>query len=223
MQLSDADQSRITAAVTAAEATTDAEIVPIVAAHSDAYHDVVLHWAILAMLVVMAAAAIHPDGLIALRTALDGGWATPPPPGDLITLLLFGVAAIVLIIRLLVGLPALRYRLTPGATKARRVRHRAVDLFHVGVQAHTGTRTGVLLYLSLAERRAEIVADRAVHAAVPPEAWGDILGALLVAVRAGHTADGMVAAIGAIGETLAHHFPHSGGDAPELPDRLIQI
>ncbi|GGE73830.1 TPM domain-containing protein [Sphingomonas prati] len=219
--LSAADSARITQAVTTAEAATDGEIVPIVAARSDSYGDVVLHWALLGALVAMAVAAVRPALLDAIDALFRGGWSIEAAPR--LTILLFLVVALFLVLRFVIGLPALRYAVTPGATKARRVRRRAVDLFRVGVQTHTANRNGVLLYLSLAERRAEIVADAAVHAVVPNERWGDILSALLEEVSAGRAADGMVAAIEAVGETLATHFPHSARDAPELPDRLIQL
>ena len=117
----------------------------------------------------------------------------------------------------------LRMALTPGATKARRVRARAVLLFRASIESRTATRTGVLLYLSEAERRAEIVADAAIHAKVPDTAWGEAMALLLEAVRDDRPGDGMVAAIGAIGGVLAAHFPRTGTDPNELPDRLIEL
>jgi putative membrane protein len=222
MALSTADATRVTQAVVAAETRTDAEIVTIVAPASDRYRDIVLHWAVLAMLVMTTLVAARPEWLAPLRMLVDGGWHAPleaPATG----LLLIVAILSFLVAQSLFGWTPLRHRLVPGATKARRVHAQAIMLFRVGVRHHTARRNGVLLYLSLAERRAEIVADHAVHAAVAPEAWGDILAALLVAVRAGRTGDGMVAAVEAIGATLAEHFPYSGGDAAELPDRLILL
>lgn len=223
MAFSPTDQIRVSTAVASAEALTDGEIVPVVAARSDAYHDVVLHWSLLALLAMIALASFRPEALVAIHALLAGGWVLPPTPGALLRILLFAAVLVFLLVRYAIGVTPLRYALVPGATKARRVRRRAVDLFRVGVQTHTMHRNGVLLYLSLAEHRAEIVVDSAVHAAVPPEQWGDILSDLLVEVRAGRPADGMIAAIAAIGSTLATHFPHSGGDTAELPDRLIQL
>ena len=81
----------------------------------------------------------------------------------------------------------------------------------------------MLLYVSEAERRAEIVADAAIHAAVPDETWGDAMAQLLEAIRRDCAGDGMIAAIGAIGRVLATHFPRTGTDPNELPDRLIEL
>ena len=58
MRLTDADHARVTAAVTAAEAHTDGEIVTIVARQSDAYRDVALHWSVLTMLLALALLAL---------------------------------------------------------------------------------------------------------------------------------------------------------------------
>src|SRR3546814_12578496 len=72
----------------------------------------------------------------------------------------------------------LRLALTPRAIKAQRVRARAIDLFRVGTEARTIGRTGLLLYVSLREHRADIVADEAIAAKVAPAAWGETMAAL---------------------------------------------
>jgi putative membrane protein len=113
--------------------------------------------------------------------------------------------------------------LTPDATKARRVRRRAIMLFQVGTERRTVTRTGVLVYLSLAEHRAEIVADKSIQSKIGGEEWGEAMLSLVEGVRAGRPGEGIAAAIGRIGDVLATHFPYTGTDPNELPDRLIQL
>ena len=124
---------------------------------------------------------------------------------------------------LLFTLPAVRMAMTPGATKARRVRRRATELFRIGAESRTRAATGVLLYLSLAERRAEIVAERGIHARVAPEEWGQAMAALVRELRAGRPGEGMAAAVERIGAVLAEHFPRSADDTNELPDRLVEL
>jgi putative membrane protein len=128
-----------------------------------------------------------------------------------------------LIVRYLLAWTPLRMALTPASTKDRRVRRRAVELFRAAAERRTVGRTGVLLYLSLQERRAEIVADEAIHAKVAPEIWGDAMAALLAEVKAGRPADGMLSAVELIGEVLAEHVPLGEADVNELPDRLITL
>ncbi|HYZ48105.1 MAG TPA: hypothetical protein VE567_04350, partial [Sphingomonas sp.] len=96
-------------------------------------------------------------------------------------------------------------------------------IFQVGTERRTATRTGVLLYLSLAERRAEIVADASIQSKISGEEWGEAMVALLDGVRGGRPGDGMAAAIGRIGDVLAKHFPRTDTDPNELPDRLIRL
>jgi putative membrane protein len=222
MKLSEQDHERVSVAVTAAEATTDGEIVTIVTGRSDAYHDVGLHWAVLAMLLALTAVAIAPDFYMGLLDRI-AGWQHDWTTRELLTILLVFVTLKFLGVRLILAWMPLRMAMTPRGTKARRVRCRAIELFKASAEKRTVSRTGVLLYLSLAEHQAEIVADEAIHAKVPPETWGAAMAALVDAVRAGRPGDGMAAAVTQIGEVLAGHFPRTGTDPNELPDRLIEL
>lgn len=134
-----------------------------------------------------------------------------------IIVIVFGVTRLIL-----QWVPA-RLAFTPGIIKSRRVRRRAIRYFKVGAERRTAGRTGILIYLSMIEHRAEIVADEAIHALVPNELWGQAMADLLAHVRDGHIADGMVAAINDVGQILAEHFPRSDNDMNELPDRLIEL
>ena len=117
----------------------------------------------------------------------------------------------------------LRLALTPGATKQRRVRRRAISIFKAGAERRTIGRTGILIYLSMGEHRAEIVADEAITQVTTPETWGEAMAALLVEVKAGRPADGIVAAVERVGAVLKEHFPRSSTDTNEIPDKLIEL
>ena len=214
--LSEAERDAVTAAVAAAEARSDGEIVTVVSEASDAYHDVALHYAVAAVLAVTAA-AMWPHLL-----ASDGGWGGGDRGRELLVLLIAQAVAF-LIVRFALAWRPLRLMLTPGATLSRRVRRRAVQYFRLAAENRTEGREAVLLYLSVAEHRAELVADAAVHALVPPERWGAAMAALVDAVRDGRAADGMVAAAGEIGTILAEHFPKSASNPNEIPDRVIEL
>jgi putative membrane protein len=222
MRLSEADHEEVTAAVTAAEARTDGEIVTVVAGQSDAYHDVGLHWSVLAMLLVLALLAAWPEAAAALYEAVAGAWSVPGP-GALFTVALVLLALTFLLFRLLFAYLPLRMALTPPATKTRRVRRRALALFRTAAEKRTRAATGVLLYLSLAEHRAELIADESIHSRVAPEIWGEAMADLIGEVKAGRPGSGMAKAVERIGAVLAEHFPRSAGDQNELPDRLIEL
>ena len=95
--------------------------------------------------------------------------------------------------------------------------------FKVGAERRTHGRTGILIYLSLAEHRAEIVADEAIASKVQAEVWGEAMAAMLAELHAGRVADGLIAAVEKVGAVLAQHFPRAEGDVNELPDRLIEV
>lgn len=223
MRLSKEDHAKVAAAVAAAEQHTDGEIVTIVARRSDAYHDVGLHWAVLAMLLVLALLATFPGAVDALHLLTGGEWNEHVSTGVALTVATMLSAVTFLLVRYLLAIPALRMALTPGATKTRRVHARALTLFRAAAEHRTAAATGVLLYLSLDEHRAEIVAEAGIHSRVSADVWGHAMAALLEAVKDGRPGDGMAAAVAEIGVVLAEHFPRSAGNPNELPDRLIEL
>ena len=223
LKLSEADHAAVTAAVAKAERESDGEIVTVIAPRSDSYHDVGLHYAVLAMLLVPVALASMPAAWVDRGLGLILGWNAELARGLLMLILVVLLALAFLIVRSALAWMPLRMALTPAATKNRRVRRRAVELFRVAAERRTHGRTGVLVYLSLIEHRAEIVADQAIHSRVAPDAWGEAMAALILGVKAGRPGDGMVQAIEKIGAVLAEQLPPSLGNPNELPDRLIEL
>ncbi|WP_432767770.1 MAG: hypothetical protein HEQ22_10045 [Sphingopyxis sp.] len=221
--VSAADHDIVTVAVAAAEAHTSGEIVTVVAAQSNDYDDVALVWASVGAFLAMSLAALFPGFYRGIYDGLTGGWGHELTANQWLGIVIaFGVVKWIGIWLILLWRP-LRLALTPRAIKAARVRARAVDLFKVGTEAKTLGRTGVLLYLSLKEHRADIVADEAIAAKVAPEVWGDAMDALVERVRAGQPGEGMAAAVTGMGAVLAQHFPKGEDNPNELPDRLIEI
>lgn len=222
-RFSEADHALVTEAVAEAERSSDGEIVTIVAERSDAYHDVGLHYAVLAMLLVPTVGALIPQAWIDWGLALVFGWNASLSFRLLMLLLVIKMAIVFLIVRFAFAWTPLRMALTPASTKTRRVRRRAVELFRAGTERRTKGRTGILLYLSLLERRAEIVADEAIHSRVDSEIWGDAMAALVDGVKAGRPGEGMALAVAKIGEVLAKCLPPTLDNPNELPDRLIEL
>nr|WP_283937687.1 hypothetical protein [Sphingomonas hankyongi] len=221
--MSDADHDKVSTAIAAAEANSDGEIVAVTTPISDPYHDVALHWALIPLFAVLAWAAWRPTALVWWYDFFLGGWQPDPPLGQLLTLLLVFAALKFTVALLILRWMPLRLALTPGATKQRRVRRRAIAVFKAAAERRTIGRTGILIYLSMAERRAEIVADEAIAKVTDAGTWGDAMEALLIEVKQDRVAEGMVAAIGEVGKVLAEHFPRSVTDTNEIPDKLIEL
>ena len=223
LRLTEEDHAKVSAAIAAAEGQSDGEIIAAVTDLSDPYHDVALHWAVLALIATLAIFAWQPDVLHFWRDLILGGWHPEPTFSELMLFaLILSVAKFTVVLLLLKYMP-LRLALTPGATKTRRVRRRAIAVFRAGAERRTVGRTGILIYLSMGEHRAEIVADEAITKVTTPETWGEAMAALLVEVKAGRPGDGIVAAVDQVGRVLAEHFPRSAEDTNEIPDKLIEL
>ena len=190
---------------------------------SDPYHDVALHWALIPLFAVLAWAAWRPTALVWWYNYLFGGWSPDPTLSELLTLLMFFAALKFTIALLILKWMPLRLFLTPAATKHRRVRRRAIAIFQAAAAGRTTGKTGILIYLSLAERRAEIVADETIHKLTDEHTWGEAMHALVTDVREGRPGDGIVAAIERVGAVVAEHFPRSADDQNEIPDKLIEL
>jgi putative membrane protein len=223
IRLTDADRAKVAAAIAAAEANTAGEIVAVETPISDPYHDVALHWALVPLFAVLAWAAWRPTALVWWYDFLFGGWSPDPTQSQLLTLLMFFAALKFTIALLILKWMPLRLFLTPAATKHRRVRRRAVTIFQAAASGRTTGRTGILIYLSLAERRAEIIADEAILKVTDDHTWGEAMAALLAEIRDGRVGDGICAAIERVGAVLAEHFPRSTDDLNEIPDKLIEL
>ena len=221
--VSEADHDRVTAAVAAAEEHTSGEIVTVIAAQSNDYDDVALVWASVIAFLAMSIVALFPDFYQGLYYRITGGWGHELTSNQWLgTVIAIGVLKWIGVWLILLWRP-LRLWLTPRAILATRVRARAIDLFKVGTEAKTLGRTGILLYVSLREHRADIVADEAIAAKVAPEIWGDAMAALIDLVRKGQPGEGMAEAVRQMGLVLAAHFPRGSENPNELPDRLIEL
>jgi putative membrane protein len=178
---------------------------------------------VLVLIGTIAIFAAAPQVLHFWRDTILGGWRPEPSFGELLTLAMILAVAKYTAVLLILRYRPLRLALTPPATRTRRVRRRAIATFKAGAERRTIGRTGILIYLSMAEHRAEIVADEAITKVTTPETWGEAMAALLVEVKAGRPADGIVAAVGQVGVVLAEHFPRSAEDTNEIPDKLIEL
>ena len=221
--MNEADHQRVSNAVHDAEGNTAGEIVTIVADASDHYPDIALWWSVSVGVLALAALAAFPDFYFRIVGWLSNGWVAEWSLAEAFELALAVFIVKFLATRLIFQWMPLRIFLTPSIIKAERVRRRAIRYFKVGAERRTSGRTGVLIYLSMAEHKAEIVADEAIHAKVAPEIWGEAMAKLVAEVRQGRIADGMVAAIGDVGAILGTHFPREADDKNELPDRLIEL
>jgi putative membrane protein len=201
--ISEVDRALIRGAVIAAETKTSGEIKTVIARTSDDYRSIPLLWATLAALLV-------PAPLIFL---------TLMPAGEiyLAQLSAFVILAVVL------SLPPVKPLVVPGPMKRLRAHRLAVDQFLAHGIHTTEKRTGVLIFVSLFEHHAEIVADSGIDAKVDQAVWDGLIAKLITDIRDGRLTLGMVTAIETAGDHLATHFPPRPRDPNEVSDELILL
>lgn len=223
MFLSEADHARVSAAVAEAESRTAGEIVTVVADRSDGYSDIALAWSAIVAFAALIVLALLPDFYLGLADKVLDHWAHEWTPREIFTLAAVVAIAKFLGVWLIQLWQPLKFWLILPSIKTQRSLSRAISLFKVGAERRTHGRTGILIYLSMREHRAQILADEAIASKVPPETWGEAMAAMLAHIKDGRCADGMIAAVEKVGAVLAEHFPRAEDDINELPDRLIEL
>lgn len=107
---------------------------------------------------------------------------------------------------------------------AQTARERAIEVFSRLRVWDTEHNNGVLIYLLLADRKVEIVADRGVHVKLGPAVWEDVCREMETAFRQGKFEQGVISGIQSVGGHLALHYPQTGPNKiDELPDRPVLI
>lgn len=190
---SDADQIRIRDAVAAAEQRTGGEIVPVVADRSATYTLATLRGALLGAATALLAAMVIYQFYAGWSLAwLYEGWG--------LALWLLGAGSLGAALALWV--PPVRRALAGRAVLEEAVHLAAMKAFVEEEVFDTRDRTGVLLYLSLFEHRVEVLGDSGIVAAVPEEAWADVVVHLCQGIRNGRPADALIEAISECGGLL---------------------
>jgi putative membrane protein len=202
MELKQEDLDAVTAAIREAENRTSGQIVCVIAHASSDYAYVPVLWA-------SAIALFVPWPLI-----LFTPWSVQRI--YLIQLVVF------IVVGLMLSLMPLRFALVPRAVQRVRAHRAALEQFFVRRVAHTKNRNGILIYVSLAEHYARIIADEGIAQKVHGSEWQAALDVLLDHIRGGRIAAGFVAAVERCGAVLATHAPPDGSPNA-LPDRLYVI
>jgi putative membrane protein len=197
------ERAVIAGAITRAEHKTSGEIVVVAAAASDGYRSFALLWA----------------ALIALAVPLPFIFATKWPVEYIYLLQL----AVFVVFVLLFQWEKLRFAIVPKAVKRARAHQKAVEQFLVQNLHTTKGRTGVLIYVSFAERFAELIADDGIYRKVPPTVWEEVIAELTHHLAQGTRTEGLMKAIETCGKILAEHFPPGHADRDELPNHLIVL
>ncbi len=200
---SDAERERIRLAVEGAEATTSGEIATMVVDHSDLYREAeILGTFLVAGLgAVVVAIAIHHVTV----------WSYVP----LVSLLFFPVR------QLFKRFPHLKLSFVGRRRLAEAVRERAIRAFYEKGLHRTREETGILIFISLLERKVWILGDRGINERIAPHFWHHFARELSRGIREGRACEALCNVIAGCGVELARHFPRRADDVNELSDEVL--
>lgn len=201
--LSESEQRQVSEAIDRIEVDTDAEVVTVLAGQADDYKYIPLLWAALIALVVPGLINYFP-GWLEHHQLLLVQWA------------LFVVLAVVF------RLPQVAPRLIPRSVRHGRACNLARRQFIEQNLHHTDDATGMLIFVSEAERYVEILVDRGIASRVDNGVWEAIVARFTEQVRAGQTLQGFLDCIEACGEQLKKAVPATH-ERNELPNRLVVL
>jgi putative membrane protein len=207
--LSGADHSRISAAIRKAEAGTSGEIVCVLAGSSDDYFFPAAFF--------LTLGAMLASLLVGLW--IDQTWHTLQF-WQFVATQMIAVGSLMLLIW---WQPGLRIHFVPRRLRYLRAHRAAVGQFLATNIHATAGRTGVLIFVSMAEHYAEVVADAGINARVPQERWNAIVAHLTAHAAKGEIVAGFEHAVAEAGALLAAEFPRGREDPNELEDRLVEI
>ncbi|SDS32799.1 TPM domain-containing protein [Pseudomonas prosekii] len=201
--LTEHEQRKVAEAIARVERETDAELVTVLAARADDYTYIPLLWASLLALVVPG--VVHYlTGALTLNLLLMVQWSS------------------FIVLCLLFRIPAITTRLIPRSVRHWRASNLARRQFLEQNLHHTIGSTGVLIFVSEAERYVEILVDEGISKRLDNQSWEVIVAAFTRQVKQGQTLQGFVTCIEACGELLKVHVPATQ-QKNELPNRLVVL
>lgn len=225
--LTEADHKEINAAIDDVEQRTSGDLYCVVAHEASNYREVPIAWAAIAALLlppVCLALGFHPAPILSL---IDGWSAVQSSFAEKETVLALSVYAlaqgvIFAAVAGLLSIPPIRRLFTLGFLKRHRVRQMARQHFlSTGLHLQRG-QPHVLIFLSLAERQVEILADESIHAAAGNDVWQNASKAVVSGMKSPDPTKGILRAIALVGDALVTHFPAGAGRARHT-DNLAEI
>ena len=198
------EKQRIEAAVKAAESKTSGEIVPMVVDESYEY----------------PRAELIGGGIMAMAFGLFVSWALGHEsiwwflPVFIVVYFIFS--------QLIRNLPDLKRRLISPAEFDIEVREKALVSFVEQGLHETRDKTGILILISLFERRVQVLADSGINAKVPEHTWEEIVDIITAGLKSGDACSAVCKAVERCGELLQEHFPIKTDDTDELPNLIIE-
>lgn len=216
VRLSESDKTRILQAVEAAEKQTSGEIVPVIVQASATYS--LVTWVAASLLGLLFPLAWLAYSHVHAHQTWQAG-AYELGADSMLAAQLLGMVLGLLLTRI----PSVKRWLVTRRAMQQAVSQKAKALFLEQGVANTIDRTGVLIVISMFERRVEILADAGIHQRVPEGFWNEEVKTLVSFIHRGQFTDGLCQIISDIGGKLTEQFPRRADDVNELPNAAVEL
>jgi len=121
---------------------------------------------------------------------------------------------------LLANTPMMDRLIVPASIRAAKVKERAILHFFTAGLTETDQRCAVLIFVSVNERRVELLADRGINEKIDSEQWNQLVEELITRIKAGEISQGIINAVEQCGELLKKHFPQKGAGTNQISDTI---
>lgn len=214
--LNESEKRALIATINHVESRTSAELVTVIAQQSDGYRYIPLLWAALASLSL-------PGLYYAWLAFATRGWLTPTEALGHAIWLYPAQVLLFLGLGMLFQIPTVKLWMIPDSVKRQRAARHAREQFFLQNLHQTEGRTGILIFVSVAEHYVEIIVDSGIAAMVDNQLWERSIQDFITHVRRGEIAKGFQTTIEQCREVLWEHFPATHGRPDELPNHLIEV
>jgi putative membrane protein len=202
MKITNIDKEKIKLAIKEVELKTSGEIVPVILSQSDFYP--AAHFRLALIIGIFSS-------LICYYT-----YDFDDP-----ILLIWSQVLGLIVGYLLAYLPFLKRIFTTQKEINEEVYQRSLEIFYENKVSITRDRTGIMIYVSLLERKVEVLADCGINEKVDKDYWSELVKSLSTDISNGHMIDGIIKSINTCGEKLIESFPIKDDDTNEIVDELI--
>jgi len=202
MNISETDKKLIKEAITKSESKTSGEILPVILSKSDFYP--AAHFRLAIVIGILFSIVFYysydfNDPISLLWVQLPG--------------MITGYA--------LAFIPFLKRLFTTKHEMNEEVHQRAIEVYFENKVSMTRDRTGIMIFVSLLERKVEVLADCGINNKVEKNYWDELVSSLLLKIASGKLVDGMVSSIESCGKSLEESFPIKSDDTNEIANDLI--
>ncbi|MDO9578890.1 MAG: hypothetical protein Q7J16_13485 [Candidatus Cloacimonadales bacterium] len=218
-KLKEADKKKISEAVKQAESKTSGEIVTAFIRESYDYAIYELIFAVIVSFVYFAVLLLFVPHIRTWLQSMFWDYSS----AHLVAFYGFSTFLVGTIFYFLANVAAIDRCIVPGKIRQKKVHERALLHFMDSGVSYTRDRTGILIFISILERRVELLADSGINEKIEQTQWQQILNNVIEGIKHGNFTDHLVQSIQDCGELLAEHFPIKKDDTNELANEIEEL